>query len=130
MRPEDLRYTQTHEWVRINGEIGTIGITDHAQKELGEIVYLELPEVGHVYNAEDEFGTVESVKAVSELYTPVSGEVVEVNKSGVAEPGIVNDDPYGNGWLIKLKLSSDEEVDKLMSVEQYDDYILREEKAK
>jgi glycine cleavage system H protein len=130
VRPEDLRYTQTHEWVRINGEIGTIGITDHAQKELGEIVYLELPEVGHVYNAEDEFGTVESVKAVSELYTPVSGEVVEVNKSGVAEPGIVNDDPYGDGWLIKLKLSSDEEVDKLMSVEQYDDYILREEKAK
>ena len=82
MRPEDLHYTQTHEWVRINGEIGTIGITDHAQKELGEIVYLELPEVGHVYNAEEEFGTVESVKAVSELYTPVSGEVVEVNKSG------------------------------------------------
>jgi glycine cleavage system H protein len=130
VRPEDLHYTQTHEWVRINGEIGTIGITDHAQKELGEIVYLELPEVGHVYNAEDEFGTVESVKAVSELYTPVSGEVVEVNKSGVAEPGIVNDDPYGDGWLIKLKLSSDEEVDKLMSAEQYDAYIQQEEKAK
>jgi glycine cleavage system H protein len=130
VRPEDLHYTQSHEWVRINGEIGTIGITDHAQKELGEIVYLELPEVGHVYNAEEEFGTVESVKAVSELYTPVSGEVVEVNKSGVAEPGIVNDDPFGDGWLIKLKLSSDEEVDKLMSADQYDEYIQREEKAK
>ena len=130
MRPEDLRYTPTHEWVRIHGEIGTIGITDHAQKELGEIVYLELPEVGHVYNAEEEFGTVESVKAVSELYTPVSGEVVEVNKSGVAEPGIVNDDPYGDGWLIKLKLSSDQEVDKLMSAAQYDEYIQREEGAK
>ena len=130
MRPEDLHYTPSHEWVRINGEIGTIGITDHAQKELGEIVYLELPEVGHIYNAEEEFGTVESVKAVSELYTPVSGEVVEVNRSGVAEPGIVNDDPYGDGWLIKLKLSSDEEVDKLMSAEQYDEYVQREEKAK
>jgi len=125
-----LHYTPTHEWVRIHGEIGTIGITDHAQKELGEIVYLELPEVGHVYNAEEEFGTVESVKAVSELYTPVSGEVVEVNKSGVAEPGIVNDDPYGDGWLIKLKLSSDQEVDKLMSAAQYDEYIQREEGAK
>jgi len=130
VRPEDLRYTPTHEWVRIHGEIGTIGITDHAQKELGEIVYLELPEVGHVYNAEEEFGTVESVKAVSELYTPVSGEVVEVNKSGVAEPGIVNDDPYGDGWLIKLKLSSDQEVDKLMSAAQYDEYVQREEGAK
>src|SRR6266542_5466225 len=91
VNPEELHYTQSHEWVRIDGEIGTIGITDHAQKELGEIVYLELPEVGHVYNAEDEFGTVESVKAVSELFTPVSGEVVEVNKAAVAEPGIVND---------------------------------------
>ena len=130
MRPEDLHYTQTHEWVRINGEIGTIGITDHAQKELGEIVYLELPEIGHVYNAEEEFGTVESVKAVSELFTPVSGEVVEVNKSGVAEPRIVNDDPYGDGWLIRLKLSSDEEVGKLMSAAQYDEYIQREEKEK
>jgi len=130
VRPEELHYTPTHEWVRIHGEIGTIGITDHAQKELGEIVYLELPEVGHVYNAEEEFGTVESVKAVSELYTPVSGEVVEVNKSGVAEPGIVNDDPYGDGWLIKLKLSSDQEVDKLMSAAQYDEYIQREEGAK
>jgi len=130
VRPEDLHYTQTHEWVRINGEIGTIGITDHAQKELGEIVYLELPEIGHVYNAEEEFGTVESVKAVSELFTPVSGEVVEVNKSGVAEPRIVNDDPYGDGWLIRLKLSSDEEVGKLMSAAQYDEYIQREEKEK
>ncbi len=87
MNPEELHYTQSHEWVRIDGEIGTIGITEHAQKELGEIVYLELPENGHVYNADEEFGTVESVKAVSELYTPVSGEVVDINKGAVAEPG-------------------------------------------
>ena len=130
MNPEGLHYTKSHEWVRIDGEIGTIGITDHAQKELGEIVYLELPELGHIYDAEAEFGTVESVKAVSELYTPLSGEVVEVNKSAVAEPGIVNDDPYGDGWLIKLKLSSDEEVKRLMSAEDYGEYVQSEEKAK
>jgi len=130
VNPEGLHYTKSHEWVRIDGEIGTIGITDHAQKELGEIVYLELPELGHVYDAEAEFGTVESVKAVSELYTPLSGEVVEVNKSAVAEPGIVNDDPYGDGWLIKLKLSSDEEVKRLMSAEDYGEYVQSEEKAK
>jgi len=130
VNPEDLHYTKSHEWVRIAGEIGTIGITDHAQKELGEIVYLELPELGHVYDAEAEFGTVESVKAVSELYTPLSGEVVEVNKSAVAEPGIVNDDPYGDGWLIKLRLSSDEEVKRLMSAEDYGEYVQSEEKAK
>src|SRR6266851_4628835 len=130
VNPEDLRYTASHEWVRIDGAIGTIGITDHAQKELGEIVYLELPELGQIYDAEAEFGTVESVKAVSELYTPVSGEVVEVNKSAVTEPGIVNDDPYGDGWLIKLKLSSDEEVGKLMSAEDYGEYVQSEEKAK
>jgi glycine cleavage system H protein len=130
VNPDDLHYTKSHEWVRINGEIGTIGITEHAQKELGEIVYLELPEVGHVYNAEDEFGTVESVKAVSELYTPVSGEVAEVNKGAAGAPGIVNDDPYGDGWLIKLKLSSDEEVGKLMSAKLYAEYVQSEEKAK
>ena len=130
MNPEDLHFARSHEWVRINGGIGTIGITEHAQKELGEIVYLELPELGHVYNAEEEFGTVESVKAVSELYTPVSGEVVEVNKGAVGEPGIVNDDPYGDGWLIKLKLSSDGEVGKLMSADQYAEYVQSEEKEK
>ena len=128
MSPEDLHYTQSHEWVAIEGDTGTIGITDHAQKELGEIVYLELPEVGHVYNAEDEFGTVESVKAVSELFVPVSGEVVAVNKQAVAGPGIVNDDPYGDGWLIKVKLSSDGEAGKLMSAEQYAAYLKEEEK--
>jgi glycine cleavage system H protein len=130
VNPEDRRYTASHEWVRIDGETGTVGITDHAQKELGEIVYLELPEVGHVFDAEEEFGTVESVKAVSELFTPVSGEVVEVNKAAVAEPGIVNDDPYGDGWLIKVKLSTDEEAGKLMTAERYAEYLREEEKEK
>jgi glycine cleavage system H protein len=128
VNPDNLRYTASHEWVRVDGETGTIGITDHAQKELGEIVYLELPEIGHVFNAEDEFGTVESVKAVSELFTPVSGEVVEINKAAVGEPGIVNDDPYGDGWLIKVKLSTDEEISKLMTSEQYTEYLKAEEK--
>ena len=130
MNPEDLHYTQSHEWVRIDGDVGTIGITDYAQKELGEIVYLELPEVGHVLNANEEFGTVESVKAVSELFTPVSGEIVEINKGAVAEPGIVNDDPFGDGWMIKLKVSTDEEVQKLLSAEQYEEYVKQEEKEK
>ena len=128
MNPEDLHYAASHEWVKVDGGTGTIGITDHAQKELGEIVYLELPEVGHVYNAEEEFGTVESVKAVSELFIPVSGEVVEINKAAVSEPGIVNDDPYGDGWLIKVKLTTDEEVGKLMTAEQYAKYLKEEEK--
>jgi len=130
LNPEDLHYAASHEWVRVDGGTGTIGITDYAQKELGEIVYLELPEVGHVYNAEDEFGTVESVKAVSELFIPVSGEVVEINKGAVSEPGIVNDDPYGDGWLIKVKLSTDEEVGKLMTADQYAKYLKEEEKEK
>ena len=130
MNPEDLHYTTSHEWVRIDGDVGTIGITDHAQKELGEIVYLELPDVGHVYNADEEFGTVESVKAVSELYIPISGEVVEINKGAVSEPGIVNDDPFGDGWLIKVKLTTDEEVSKLMSADEYAEYVKAEEKEK
>jgi glycine cleavage system H protein len=130
VNPEELHYTPSHEWVRIDGDVGTIGITDHAQKELGEIVYLELPEVGHVYNAEDEFGTVESVKAVSELFIPISGEVVEVNRAAVAEPGIVNDDPFGDGWLVKLKVTTDDDVRKLMSADQYAEYVAAEEKEK
>jgi glycine cleavage system H protein len=130
VNPQDLHYTQSHEWVRIDGDVGTVGITDYAQKELGEIVYLELPEVGHMFNSEDEFGTVESVKAVSELFTPLSGEVIEINKGAVAEPGIVNDDPFGDGWLIKLKLSTDEEVKKLLSAQQYEEYVQQEEKEK
>ena len=130
MNPDDLHYTQSHEWVRIDGDVGTIGITEHAQKELGEIVYLELPEVGHVYNADEEFGTVESVKAVSELFIPLSGEIVAVNRSAVAEPGIVNDDPFGDGWLIKLKVTTDDEVGKLMTAEEYAEYVKTEEKEK
>ena len=129
MNPEELHYTQSHEWVRIDGDVGTIGITDYAQKELGEIVYLELPEVGHVFNADEEFGTVESVKAVSELFTPLAGEIVDVNKAAISEPGIVNDDPFGDGWLIRLKLSSDAEGESLMTAEAYETYVREEEQG-
>ncbi len=130
MNPEDLHYTTSHEWVRVDGDVGTIGITDYAQKELGEIVYLELPEVGHMFNADEEFGTVESVKAVSELFTPLAGEIVEVNKGAIAEPGIVNDDPFGDGWLLKMKLTTDEELGKLMSAADYSEYVKQEEKER
>jgi len=129
VNPDDLKYTRSHEWVRVDGEVGTIGITEHAQKQLGEIVYLELPEVGHVYNANEEFGTVESVKAVSELFTPVAGEVVEVNKAAVTEPGIINDDPFGDGWLVRLKLSSDADADGLLSADDYEKYVREEEQG-
>jgi glycine cleavage system H protein len=123
--PEDLHYSKSHEWVRIDGDIATIGITEHAQKELGEIVYLELPEVGHVFDSGQEFGTVESVKAVSELFTPVAGEVTEVNKQAVEDPAALNEDSYGDGWLVKLKLSTDD-VSDLMDAAGYEKYVKEE----
>ena len=125
MNPDDLKYTTSHEWVRVDGEVGTIGITEHAQKQLGEIVYLELPEVGHVFDSGQEFGTVESVKAVSELFTPVAGEVTEVNKQAIEDPAAVNEDSYGDGWLVKLKLSTDD-VSDLMDAAGYEKYVKEE----
>ena len=126
MNPEDLHYTQSHEWVRIDGDVGTIGITDHAQKELGEIVYLELPEAGHLINGSEEFGTVESVKAVSEIFAPVSGEVLEVNATLAASPETINKDPYGEGWLLKIKLADTKDLDSLMTAAEYRKYIEEE----
>jgi glycine cleavage system H protein len=123
--PEDLHYSKSHEWVRIDGDIATVGITEHAQKELGEIVYLELPEVGHMFDSGQEFGTVESVKAVSELFTPVAGEVTEVNKQAVVDPAAVIEDSYGDGWLVKLKLSTDD-VSDLMDAAGYEKYVKEE----
>ena len=123
--PDDLHYSKSHEWVRIDGAIATVGITEHAQKELGEIVYLELPEVGHVFDSGQEFGTVESVKAVSELFTPIAGEVTEVNTQAVADPAAVNEDSYGDGWLVKLKLSTDD-VSDLMDSAAYEKYVKEE----
>jgi glycine cleavage system H protein len=126
--PDDLHYSKSHEWVRIEGDVATVGITEHAQKELGEIVYLELPEVGHVFDSGQEFGTVESVKAVSELFTPVAGEVTEVNTQAVEDPAAINEDSYGDGWLVKLKLSTDDVAD-LMNAQAYELYVKEESEA-
>ena len=122
MSPDDLIYTKEHEWLRISGDGGIVGITDHAQKELGDIVYVELPKVGTKYESGETFGTVESVKAVSELYIPVSGEVVEVNEELGSAPEKINSDPYGNGWMIRIRLLNKDETADLMSAEEYDEY--------
>jgi glycine cleavage system H protein len=126
MTPEDSRYAKSHEYVHVEGDVGTVGITDYAQKELGDVVFVELPPVGTQLELGDEMGSIESVKAVSELFAPVSGEVVEINESLAEKPELVNTDPYGDGWMIKVKLSAPDEVDELMSAEDYEDYIQTE----
>ena len=123
MYPSDYLYSRDHEWVRVEGDSCVLGITEYAQEELGEIVFVELPETGQSFNATDEVGTIESVKAVAEVYTPVSGDVLEVNDSLEDEPELLNDDPHGDGWLIRLSISSKEGLDELMSAEQYEEYI-------
>ena len=122
MSPDDLIYTKEHEWLRIADDGGIVGITDHAQKELGDIVYVELPKVGTKYDSGETFGSVESVKAVSELYIPVSGEVIEVNDDLGAAPEKINSDPYGNGWMIRIRLLNKDETADLMSAKEYDEY--------
>jgi glycine cleavage system H protein len=121
--PEGLYYSKDHEWLRVEGDTGTVGITDHAQHSLGDVVYVELPKTGETFAAHDTFGSVESVKAVSELFLPVAGEVTEVNESLSDEPEKVNSDPYGDGWMLRVKLSNRGEVDSLLSAAEYEDYI-------
>jgi len=121
--PEGLYYSKDHEWLRVEGETGTVGITDHAQHSLGDVVYVELPKKGETFAAHDTFGSVESVKAVSELFLPVAGEVTEVNESLTDEPEKVNTDPYGDGWMLRVKLSNRGEVDSLLSAAEYEDYL-------
>ena len=122
--PEELQYTRSHEWVRTEGDTATIGITDYAQDELGDIVFIELPEVGATFDAGDSFGTVESVKAVSDLYTPVGGEVVEVNDALDDSPEKINEDPFGEGWIIKLRVSDEGD---LLSASDYEQFLEEEE---
>jgi glycine cleavage system H protein len=117
--PDAFRYTKEHEWISVNDEIGTIGITDHAQAELGDVVYVELPAVGDAISANEPFGTIESVKAVSELYAPLSGEVVEVHEDLVDRPEIVNEDPHGDAWMVKVRLTDPEAVEELMTASDY-----------
>jgi glycine cleavage system H protein len=117
--PDDLGYAETHEWIRPEGALGTVGITDHAQAELTDIVYVELPQIGAVFEAHRAAAVVESVKAASDIYSPVSGEVVEINHELESNPALVNTDPYKTGWLFKLKLSNPEEISSLKTAAEY-----------
>jgi glycine cleavage system H protein len=117
--PSDLKYTKSHEWVRVEGDVATIGITDYAQSELGDIVYVDLPNPGRSLNAADSIGSVESVKTVSDIYSPVSGEVVEANPALGAQSELVNSDPYGQGWMVKVRVSDPATVEGLMDAEGY-----------
>ena len=117
--PSDLRYAKTHEWVRIAGEYATVGITDHAQHELTDVVFVELPQKGRKLKAGESCAVVESVKTASDIYTPVSGEVTAINDAVVANPALVNTDPYGEGWFFKLKLSNSQESQSLLAANDY-----------
>ncbi|MCK4656667.1 MAG: glycine cleavage system protein GcvH [candidate division Zixibacteria bacterium] len=121
--PDDLKYSKEHEWIRVDGDIGVIGISDYAQGELGDVVYVELPEIGKELKSGDPFGTIEAVKAVSELFCPVSGEVTEVNEKLEGDPALINQTPYGDGWMIKLKLANPDELSGLMDAAGYKDMI-------
>jgi len=123
MYPENLLYSREHEWVLVDEEVCTLGITEFAQEELGEVVYVELPEVGQVFDSGDEIGTIESVKAVAEVFTPVAGEILEVNEAAADDPEVLNDDPHGDGWLVKIKFSSASDLKKLLNAEQYAQFL-------
>jgi glycine cleavage system H protein len=121
--PTDRRYTKEHEWVRVEDNVGVVGVTDYAQDQLGDIVYLDLPSPGTQVKQLDKLGEIESVKAVSDLYSPVSGEVAEVNQEIMDRPELVNQSPYDQGWLVRVRLADPAEVDKLLSAAQYDELI-------
>ncbi len=121
--PAELKYTKDHEWIKINGEIVTVGITDFAQSELGDIVYVEVETVDETLEAEEVFGTVEAVKTVSDLFLPVAGEIIEFNEGIADAPELVNEDPYGEGWMIKIKVSNVKDLDSLLSADAYKDLI-------
>ena len=123
MIPDDLKYSKEHEWVKLEGDVATIGITDYAQGELGDIVFIELPGVGDSVEAMQAFGTIEAVKAVSDMFSPVAGEIVEVNTALEGDAGIINSDPYGDGWIVKVKVSDSSQVDALLDPGQYKELI-------
>jgi glycine cleavage system H protein len=123
MYPSNLHYTKEHEWVRVAEDIAVVGITDHAQKELGDIVYVELPKVGSTVEQGKSLGSVESVKAVSDIYAPVSGEVIEVNDALSTAPEKLNEDPHGAAWLVKIRLSKPDEIKQLLSADAYEAYV-------
>ncbi|HXH24152.1 MAG TPA: glycine cleavage system protein GcvH [Vicinamibacterales bacterium] len=119
----EVKYTKEHEWVRVEGDIGVCGITDYAQSQLGDVVFVELPEVGREVEQSDEVAVVESVKAASDVYAPVSGEIVEVNSALADEPGTVNSDPMGEGWFFKIRIADPDQLDELMDEEEYQEYV-------
>jgi glycine cleavage system H protein len=121
--PAELKYTKDHEWVRVEGDIAIIGITDFAQSELGDIVYIEIETEGETFSAEEIFGSIEAVKTVSDLFMPVSGEIIEFNSDLEASPEVVNSDPFGAGWMVKVKLSDVSELDSLLNAEAYGELI-------
>lgn len=121
--PQELKYTKDHEWVKIDGNVATIGVTDFAQGELGDIVYVEVETVGETMEREEVFGTVEAVKTVSDLFLPLAGEIIEFNESLEDTPEKVNTDPYGDGWMVKIKMSNEAEIEGLMSPEEYKELI-------
>ena len=121
--PEHLRYSKDHEWVKVDGDVASIGITDYAQHSLGDVVYVDMPRVGDKFGTHEAFGSVESVKAVSEIFTPVSGEVVEVNETLNDTPEKVNSDPYGDAWFVKIKMENALETDAMLSGEEYEEYL-------
>ena len=123
MYPTEYLYSKEHEWVRVDDDICVLGITEFAQQELGEVVYVELPEVGQVFNTSDEIGTIESVKAVAEVYTPVAGEIVEINDAVVEDPELLNEEPQSEGWLVKIRFSSAADLKSLMNADQYEEYV-------
>jgi glycine cleavage system H protein len=127
MYPEDLHYTKQHEWVRFSEDIGVVGITDYAQQELGDIVYVDLPRVGAALQQGKVMGSVESVKAVSDIYAPVSGEVIEINDALSSAPQKLNESPQGDGWMVKIRLSAPDEISMLLSAEAYQKYVAEEE---
>ena len=124
--PKDLRYTKEHEWVRVEGNIVTVGITDYAQDSLGDVVYLELPNDGAAVTKDETFGVVESVKAVSDLYSPISGTVTEINDALVDSPEVINDDPYGDAWMLKVEMNNSAEIKELLTVDEYRKYVEEE----
>lgn len=121
--PGDLKYAKSHEWARLDGDVVTIGMTEYAQGELGDITYLELPDPGTTVSAAEPFGVVESVKAASDIYAPVAGEVIERNEDAIGAPEVLNTSPYGDAWLIKVKVDSDGALDSLMSPDEYETYL-------
>lgn len=126
MYPSEYRYTKEHEWINVDGESATVGITHHAQDQLGDVVFVELSAVGAKLQVNGSFGTVESVKAVSDIYAPISGDVTEINEILIDKPEILNTDPHGAGWLVRLKIFDKTEIDALMSAEQYAEYVAAE----